>query len=59
LGGVYTRPARNGCYVGRRDPGFGACFADGSTRFIRSSTDEQTAQAVAASAQAALKKIEP
>jgi hypothetical protein len=45
LGGVYGRPVRLLCReVGRR-PGFVACFADGSVRFIQSSTDERLLRA--------------
>jgi hypothetical protein len=41
LGGVAARPVRVlGWEVGRR-PGFNACFADGSARFLRSPTDER------------------
>ena len=40
LGGVFTRPVHFLCREVGRNPGFAACFADGSARFIRCSADE-------------------
>jgi hypothetical protein len=46
LGGLFGKPVHFLCYeVGRR-PGFNACFADGSARFIPSDNDEQTLRAL-------------
>ena len=41
LGGVFGKPVHFLGYVVGRRPGFTACFADGSTRFIISTTPEQ------------------
>jgi hypothetical protein len=46
LGGVFTKPVHFLCYEINRRPGFTACFADGSARFIPSSTDERTVRAL-------------
>jgi hypothetical protein len=46
LGGVYGKPVHVLCYEVRRRPGFNACFADGSARFILSTTDEKTIRAL-------------
>jgi hypothetical protein len=46
LGGVFTRPVHVLCYEVQRRPGFNACFADGSTRFIRSMADEKAVRAL-------------
>jgi len=40
LGGGYAKPVHILCYAIARRPGFNACFADGSGRFIPSKTDE-------------------
>jgi len=46
LGGVHERPVKFLCYeIGRR-PGFSACFADGSVRFIANPADETTMRSV-------------
>jgi hypothetical protein len=46
LGGAFTKPAYFlGYEVGRR-PGFAACFADGSIRFLDARTDEATLRAL-------------
>jgi hypothetical protein len=42
LGGVYSKPIHLVCLPVWRTPGFVACFADGSVRFIPSKTDEKT-----------------
>jgi hypothetical protein len=42
LGSVFTKPAHFLCYEIRREPGFNACFADATSRFISSRTDERT-----------------
>ena len=36
LGGAFTKPVHFLCYEVKRRPGFNACFADGSARFISS-----------------------
>jgi hypothetical protein len=46
LGGIYGKPFHFLCYEIARTPGFGACFADGSARFIRSDTDAKTIRAL-------------
>jgi hypothetical protein len=46
FGAGYTKPVHFLCREVNRHPGFVACFADGSVRFIRSSTDEGTLRAV-------------
>jgi hypothetical protein len=46
LGGVFSQPVHFLCYeVGRR-PGFNACFADGTVRFLRGDADERTLRAL-------------
>jgi hypothetical protein len=40
LGGVWTKPVHFLCYEVKRKPGFNACFADGSARFINSGAEE-------------------
>jgi hypothetical protein len=47
LGGLFKKPVRgwDGSIV-REEAGFTACFADGSTRFIRSQTDVKTLRAL-------------
>jgi hypothetical protein len=42
LGGVFGKPVHFLCYELWRNPGFTACFADGSARIIRSDTDQST-----------------
>ena len=42
LGGVFGKPVHFLCYELWRRPGFVACFADGSVRFIPSKTDDKT-----------------
>jgi Protein of unknown function (DUF1559) len=46
LGGAWTKPVHFMCREVRRDPGFVACFADGSVRFIRQSVDEKVLRAL-------------
>ena len=46
LGAGYTKPVHFLCREVRREPIFVAVFADGSVRFIRSSTDEGVLRAV-------------
>jgi hypothetical protein len=46
LGGVYTKPVHFLCWPVARKPGFIACFADGSVRFIRNSADEHLIRAI-------------
>jgi hypothetical protein len=46
LGGVFSKPVKVVCYEVRRQLGFTACFADGTTRFISSKTDEATLRAL-------------
>jgi hypothetical protein len=46
LGGVFTKPVHFFCYELRREPGFNACFADGTTRFIAGKTGEKTIRAL-------------
>jgi hypothetical protein len=46
LGGVHSKPVRFLCREWWREPGFVAGFADGSVRFVRSSTDERTIRAL-------------
>jgi hypothetical protein len=41
LGAGFSQPVHFLCYEVWRRPGFNACFGDGSTRFIRSDTDEK------------------
>lgn len=41
FGGDYQRPVKFMCYHVGRKPGFFACFADGSTRFVDADTDEK------------------
>ena len=42
LGGLYSKPYHFLCYEVGRTPGFNACFADGTTRFLSGKTDEKT-----------------
>jgi hypothetical protein len=42
LDGAFGKPVHVLCYEVSRTPGFTACFADGSTRFIPSDTDEKS-----------------
>jgi hypothetical protein len=42
LGGAFGKPVHLLCYERWRNPGFNACFADGTGRFIRGDTDEAT-----------------
>jgi hypothetical protein len=42
LRGPFGKPVHLLCYELWQAPGFNACFADGSTRFIASDTDEKT-----------------
>jgi hypothetical protein len=46
LGGVSTKSVHLLCYPFGSHPGFVACFGDGTTRFIRSDTDEATLRAL-------------
>src|SRR5262249_862557 len=46
LGGVFGKPVHFVCYEIWRKPGFVACFADGTTRFVPSKTNEQTVRAL-------------
>jgi hypothetical protein len=46
LGGAFRKPVYVLRREWRRDPGFTAVLADGSTRFIRSDTDEQALRAL-------------
>jgi Protein of unknown function (DUF1559) len=46
LGGAWTKPVHFMCREVRRNPGFVACFADGSVRFIRQSVDEKVLRAL-------------
>ena len=46
LGAGYTKPVHFLCREVNRHPGFVACFADGSARFIRGSTDESVVRAL-------------
>jgi hypothetical protein len=46
LGGPFSKPVHALCYEVGRSRGFNACFADGSTRFLRSTTAEQTLRAL-------------
>src|SRR5262249_35686343 len=46
LGGAWTKPVHFLRREVRRDPGFVACFADGSVRFIRQSVDEKVLRAL-------------
>jgi len=46
LGAGFTKPIHFLRREIRRNPGFVACFADGTTRFIRMSTDESVLRAV-------------
>lgn len=41
LAGSFTKPVHFLCYEIHRRPGFNACFADGSNRFISSKTDKE------------------
>jgi hypothetical protein len=45
LGGAFTKPVHVLCYEVWRKPGFTACFADGSVRFI-TSTDEAALRSI-------------
>ncbi len=42
LGGLYSKPYHFLCYEVGRTPGFNACFADGTIRFLSAKTDEKT-----------------
>jgi hypothetical protein len=42
LGSAFSQPVHVLCYEVQRKAGFNACFADGSCRFIGSTTDEKT-----------------
>jgi hypothetical protein len=46
LGGAVTKPVHFLCYPIWRRPGFTACFADSSVRFIRGDTDEEVLRAL-------------
>jgi hypothetical protein len=46
LGAGYTKPVHFLCREVWRNPGFVASFADGSARFIRTSTDERLIRAI-------------
>jgi hypothetical protein len=46
LGGLFTKPVHFLCYEVWRKQGFNACFGDGTTRFISSTTDEKTIRAL-------------
>ncbi len=46
LGGLFDKPVHVLCYDVKRTPGFNACFADGSVRFLRSTTEEATIRAL-------------
>ena len=46
LGGAVTKPAHFLCYEIWRKPGFTACFADSSVRFVRGDTDEAILRAL-------------
>ena len=45
LGGLYSQPVHFVCFEIYRKTGFNACFADGTTRYLSSSTDERTIRA--------------
>ena len=46
LGGVYAKPYHFLGYEVGRTPGFNACFADGTTRFLSGKTDEKTVRSL-------------
>jgi hypothetical protein len=45
LGGLFTKPVHFLCFEVWRKQGFNACFGDGNTHFISSTTDEKTIRA--------------